>query len=136
MGGMAFEDSAEEDQQFMPENRRRIIITEENFEYMLQVRDHLIPDVSREKIQDKSKSDRLAKLLTCWQAGYFCIQCVSRLSQQLPVTFLELNVVAHAVCALALFFNLVRQATRCLPPGLGRWRGGYGYLCVALSPCR
>lgn len=103
MGGMSFEDSAEEDQQFMPENRHRINITAEGFKYLLEMRDHLIPDISQEYIQDKSKSDRLAKLLTCWQAGYFCIQCVFRLSQQLAITLLELNVFAHAICALALF---------------------------------
>jgi hypothetical protein len=103
MGGFSFEDSAEEDQQFMPENRQRINITIRVFQYMLEMRDHLIPDISREMILDKSKSDRLAKLLTCWQAGYFCIQCVYRLSQQLSITLLELNVFAHALCALALF---------------------------------
>jgi hypothetical protein len=103
MGGLSFEDSAEEDQQFMPENRQRVNITLEGFQYMLEMRDRLIPDISREYIQDKSKSDKLAKLLTCWQAGYFCVQCLYRLSQQLSVTLLELNVFAHALCALALF---------------------------------
>jgi hypothetical protein len=103
MGGMSFEDSAEEDHRFMPADRRRVNITMESFEYMLKMRDHLIPDISREVIQDRSKSDRLAKLLTCWQAGYFCIQCVFRLSQELSITLLELNVFAHALCALALF---------------------------------
>jgi len=48
MGGMSFEDSAEEDQQFMPENRQRINITIEVFEYMLKMRDHLIPDILRQ----------------------------------------------------------------------------------------
>jgi hypothetical protein len=103
MGGLSFEDSAEEDQQFMPENRQRMNVTVQNFAFLLEMRDHLIPDISREMIQDKSKSDGLAKLLTCWQAGYFCIQCVYRLSQQLSVTLLGLNVFAHALCALALF---------------------------------
>jgi hypothetical protein len=103
MGGMSFEDSAEEDQKFMPENRRRLNITLKYFEFMVKMRDHLIPDISREHIQDKNKSDRLAKLLTCWQAGYFCTQCVFRLSQELSVTLLELNVFAHALCALSLF---------------------------------
>jgi hypothetical protein len=86
MGGISFEDSAVEGQRFMPKNRRRISITVEGFAYLSEVRDHLIPDISRDYIQDKSKSDRLAKLLTCWQAAYFCIQCVYRLSQQLSVT--------------------------------------------------
>lgn len=102
MGGMSFEDSAKEDMQFMPENRQRIHVTIEGFKRLLKMRKHLIPDISREYILDKSKSDRLAKLLTCWQAVYFCIQCVSRLSQRLSVTLLELNVFAHALCALAL----------------------------------
>jgi hypothetical protein len=103
MGGMSFEDSAEEDQQFMPENRQRFNITMECFEYVLETRENLIPDISLEYIQDKSKFDRLTKLLTCWQAGYFCIQCLYRLSQQLSITLLELDVFAHAICALALF---------------------------------
>jgi hypothetical protein len=103
MGGLSFEDSGEEHQRFMPGNRQRINISIDRFIYLLKVRDHLIPDIPREHIQDKSKSDKLAKLLTCWQAGYFCIQCISRLSRQLSVTLLELNVFAHALCALALF---------------------------------
>jgi hypothetical protein len=103
MGGMSFEDSAEEQQQFMPENRQRINITVDRFEYILKMRDHLIPDIARKYILDKSKSDKLTKLLTCWQAGYFCIQCFYRLSQQLSISLLELNVFAHAVCALILF---------------------------------
>jgi hypothetical protein len=103
MGGLSFEDSAQEDQQFMPENRQRINITVSDFYCLLESRENLIPDISREYILDKSKSDRLAKLLTCWQAGYFCIQCISRLAQELSITLLELNVFAHALCALALF---------------------------------
>jgi hypothetical protein len=103
MGGMSFEDSAKEDQQFMPENRQRINITVNDFYELLKMREDLVPDISREYILDKSKSDRLAKLLTCWQAGYFCIQCISRLAQELSITLLELNVFAHALCALALF---------------------------------
>jgi hypothetical protein len=103
MGGMSFEDSAEEGQQFMQENRQRMNLTVKCFDHMLNLCDHLIPDIPCEYIQDKSKSDRLAKLLTCWQAGYFCIQCVFRLSQRLSVTLLELNVFAHALCSLALF---------------------------------
>jgi hypothetical protein len=43
MGGMSFEDSEEEDEQFMPENRQRINITVKCFEFMLGVRNHLIP---------------------------------------------------------------------------------------------
>jgi hypothetical protein len=70
---------------------------------MVKYRPHLIPDIPRPYIEDKSKSDWLAKGITCWQAGYFCIQCIFRLSQQLSITLLELNVFAHAICTLLLF---------------------------------
>jgi len=103
MGGLSFEDSAEEDQQFMPEKRHRIYITIPVFKLLSELQDHLIPDIPREMIEDKRKSDRLAKMLTCWQAVYFCVQCASRLPQQFSVTLLELNVFAHALCALALY---------------------------------
>jgi hypothetical protein len=87
----------------MPGSRQRLPLTLEMFEWMVRERPHLIPDLSREYIEDKSKSDCLAKGLTCWQAGYFCIQCTSRLSQCLSIALLELNVFAHAICALLLF---------------------------------
>lgn len=103
MGGVAYEDTSTEDRQFMPRDRQRQPILPWVFEVMVKTHPQLIPDISREYIEDKSKSDWLAKGLTCWQAGYFCIQCVFRLSQQLSITLLELNVFAHAVCALLLF---------------------------------
>jgi hypothetical protein len=103
MGGFAFEDKSPEDQQFMPGTLQRIPINRDLFAWMVRTRPHLIPDISRAYIEDKSKSDWLAKGLTCWQSGYFCIQCSFRLSQQLSITLLELNVFAHAICALLLF---------------------------------
>jgi hypothetical protein len=103
MGGMVFEDKSSEEQQFMPGNQTRYPITSEMIAWMAGSCPHLVPDISREYIEDKSKSDWLAKGLTCWQAGYFCIQCTFRLSQRLSITLLELNVFAHAICALLLF---------------------------------
>lgn len=103
MGGMVFEDKSSDERLFMPGNRRRYPVTLKILAWMAESRPHLVPDVSRKYIEDKSKSDWLAKGLTCWQAGYFCIQCIFRLSQQLSITLLELNVFAHAICTLLLF---------------------------------
>lgn len=103
MGGMAFEDTAPEEKQFMPDGCQRTTLSLPLFEWVVKNRPLLVPDVSREYIEDKSKSDRLAKVLTCWQTGYFCIQCTFRLSQRFSVTLLELNVFAHSICALLLF---------------------------------
>lgn len=103
MGGMVFEDKSSEEQQFMSRNRTRYPVTLKMVTWMAELHPDLVPDISREYIEDKSKSDWLAKGLTCWQAGYFCIQCTFRLSQRLSITLLELNVFAHAICALMLF---------------------------------
>ena len=64
----------------------------------------LLPDISRQYIDDKSKFGGLGKFLTCWQAIYFCAQCVFRLSRQYSISPLELNVFVHALCALILFW--------------------------------
>lgn len=103
MGGLAFEDTAPEDQQFIPKRRQRVVFACTNIELLTRNGRLLIPDISREQLEDKSKSDMLGKMLTCWQAGYFCVQCIFRLSKALSITLLELNVFAHAICALLLF---------------------------------
>jgi hypothetical protein len=53
----------------MPGSRQYLPLTLEMSEWMVRERPRLIPDLSREYIEDKSKSDWLAKGLTCWQAG-------------------------------------------------------------------
>jgi hypothetical protein len=83
MGGLAFQDSSPDGEQFMPGQRQRITLTSDGLAWLAKHRPQLVPEISRESILDKSKSDWLAKAFTCWQASYFCIQCVYRLSQRL-----------------------------------------------------
>jgi hypothetical protein len=45
--------------------------------------------IQQKNIEDKSKSNALAKTLVCMQALWFMAQCVSRFAQSLPVTLLE-----------------------------------------------
>jgi hypothetical protein len=104
MGGLAFEDTAAEEFQFMPGNRSRLTLTDKAVVWMAKNRPGLFPDISKQHIEDKSKSGGLGKFLTCWQASYFCTQCVFRLSQLYSISLLELNVFAHAICALLLFW--------------------------------
>jgi hypothetical protein len=104
MGGLAFEDTAVEELQFMPGDRSRMTLTHESVSWMAYRRPHLLPDISRKHIEDKSKSGGMGKFLTCWQATYFCAQCVFRLSRQYSISLLELNVFAHALCALMLLW--------------------------------
>jgi hypothetical protein len=104
MGGFAFEDNSAEELQFMHGNQQRMTLTDEAVLWLAENRTSLLPDVSRQHIEDKSKSGGLGKLVTCWQATYFCIQCAFRLSQRSSISLLELNVFAHASCALILFW--------------------------------
>lgn len=59
--------------------------------------------ISEKDILDKSKASGLAKALVCAQALWFCIQCLSRILQSLPITLLELNTFAHCLCALIIY---------------------------------
>jgi hypothetical protein len=60
-------------------------------------------DISQKDLEDKSKGDGLAKALVCLQASWFCVQCLVRVGQALPVTLLEINTFAHSVCALLVY---------------------------------
>jgi hypothetical protein len=60
-------------------------------------------DISKKYLQDKSKANGLAKTLVCLQASWFCVQCLVRVGQALPVTLLEINTFAHSVCALLVY---------------------------------
>jgi hypothetical protein len=81
MGGFAFEDTSSE-LQFMPGDRQRMTLASDAVRWLAESRVLSLPDISRRSIEDKSKSGGLGKFLTIWQATYFCVQCVFRLSQQ------------------------------------------------------
>lgn len=63
----------------------------------------LLPFLSEEEIWDKSKANGLAKAIVCIQAVWFCTQCIARLGQGMPISLLELNTFAHAICALLVY---------------------------------
>jgi len=104
MGGLAFEDTAVEELQFMPGDRQRMTLMDDIIVWLACHRPALLPDISKTQIKDKSKSGGLGKFVTCWQATYFCAQCVFRLCMQYSISLLELNVFTHALCALTLFW--------------------------------
>ena len=64
----------------------------------------LILDISEFEIQDKSKANAFTKFLTCAQASWFGVQCMTRLVQCLSISLLEVNTAVHAACALLLYF--------------------------------
>jgi hypothetical protein len=63
----------------------------------------ILPDLSDEEVQDRSKADTIAKLLVCYQLVYFVVQVVARPFSGLPVTLLEVHVLIHIVCTIILY---------------------------------
>lgn len=59
--------------------------------------------VQKRVIEDKGKADFLAKLLVCVQVSWMIIQSVARKLTDLPVTLLEIHVIMHALCAVAMY---------------------------------
>lgn len=78
-----------------------LTLTPEGLLYLARL--GLLPRTSPASVSDKSKADHIAKALVCLQAGWFLIQTIARLAQKLPVTVLEVHVLAHVLCAFAMY---------------------------------
>lgn len=70
---------------------------------LLLLRLQLLPETSSSAISDKSKADGIAKALVCLQAGWFTVQIIARAIAKLPITTLEIHVLAHVLCAFAIY---------------------------------
>ena len=55
------------------------------------------------EIQDKGKSDWLAKLLVLLQTSWFIMQCIARAREHLPVTHLEIVTLAYAAMNFVIY---------------------------------
>ena len=62
-----------------------------------------LPRISKEDIVDKSKADNLSKMISVVQALWMLAQIIGRLVMDLPVTLLEVNTLAHVICALIIY---------------------------------
>ncbi|KAL8884493.1 MAG: hypothetical protein Q9215_007468 [Flavoplaca cf. flavocitrina] len=90
-------------QSFLPENVSRATLTPDGLRFLMFYEPSAVPSITIEQIMDKSKADGLKKTLVCAQALWFCLQCLTRLSQSLPISLLELNTFGHALCTLAIY---------------------------------
>ena len=104
MGGFAFNVDSYAVRPYIPDKRTRAVITPAGFRFLQRVSPQTISFVEAADIKDKSKADGLKKLFVCMQALWFCVDSLARLAQQLPITLLELNAVAHGLCALLIYW--------------------------------
>lgn len=62
-----------------------------------------VPHLTKEMIMDKSKMDYLTKGFFVVQGVWFFAQIVARRADNLTITLLELTILAHTLCAVALW---------------------------------
>lgn len=60
------------------------------------------PEITLEEIQDKSKQDTVAKVITIVQICYVIIQVIARAVEHLTITTLELFTLAVVLCSAAI----------------------------------
>ncbi len=103
MGGFVFdleEDCPAERDTFTPKHSR-LTVTPRGM--ALLARCGFLPKISKEDILDKSKSDNLSKVISVVQALWMLAQIVGRLITDLPITLLEVNTLAHIMCAMIIY---------------------------------
>lgn len=62
-----------------------------------------LPNISEAEIKDKSKGDMLGKSIATGQITWSTIQIIARVVRKLPISPLEVAVVAFAVCAVLIY---------------------------------
>ncbi|KAH4038915.1 hypothetical protein HBH92_154450 [Parastagonospora nodorum] len=102
MGGLAVDTAGARDI-FVSNFANRRSLTSNGLSLLLDHNPALLPVLSEEEIQDKSKANGFAKVLVCLQAAWFCTQTVIRITSHLTISILELNTFAHALCTLLIF---------------------------------
>ena len=100
MGGFIFETSPDG-----ASTKTRDVPKYETFIEIMQRYPDIIPDISENSITDRAESGILSKILLVAHVGWFCINCICRLIQHLPLSLLEVSTIAHAVCTLLTYFT-------------------------------
>ncbi|KAI0707849.1 hypothetical protein C8Q76DRAFT_786591 [Earliella scabrosa] len=104
MGGFVLQDPHESPAEpYLPSWQRNGVLTPDGVRLIMEHRPHLIPDIPRSELLDRSKADDLGKAVLVWQVLWFCLSCLNRAIQGLPLCLLEVTTIAHAFCALLTY---------------------------------
>lgn len=95
MGGFVFQSDN------LHPNHQRLTLTARGVALLAE--SGLLPDIEKEDILDKSKSDGLSKCLACVQAAWMIVEVIGRRRGGLQITLLEINTLAHVFCALITY---------------------------------
>lgn len=75
-----------------------------------------LPVLSLQDLQDRSKADDLAKILSCVQGLWLIIQLAGRLASSVVITELEVNTLAHVLCAVAMYMFWMQKPLQVTQP--------------------
>jgi hypothetical protein len=62
-----------------------------------------LPSITKEELEDKSKSDPFVKAIAIVQISWATLQIIVRAARKLPISQLELAVLAFAACAVVIY---------------------------------
>lgn len=62
------------------------------------------PNISKDEISDKNKTDPFVRVVAVGQTGYFIVNCIGRAAQHLAITTLELTTTEFVACSVATIF--------------------------------
>ena len=90
MGGFTL-DSTGVGHPILPPKTERMRLTPKGVLIALKVRPEILETLLMDDVLDKSKASPLAKAIVCCQALWFCVQCIARLAESLPLSLLEVS---------------------------------------------
>lgn len=91
MGGIAVDHNKRKDSYLEGSDSGVWHLTRYGVELLAELDSTALDGLTTDYIQDKSKSSQLAKFLVTLQALWFITQCISRFSQGLPTSLLEVS---------------------------------------------
>jgi hypothetical protein len=97
MGGFAFDNKS------LPHSSRRFFLCPKGVQFLGELDVNLIPDLSKQDIEDKSKSSNMGKLIVCVEALWFCTQCLNRFTRGMAISIFELHAFAHALFMFIIY---------------------------------
>jgi hypothetical protein len=81
----------------------RCTLTAKGVSFLLKHNPDSLPDIAEDDVKDKSKGSSFSKFVACIQTAWFCLSCIARISDRLPLSMLELNTFAHALCTVVVY---------------------------------
>ncbi|KAJ9602090.1 hypothetical protein H2200_013450 [Cladophialophora chaetospira] len=88
---------------------RTFLVSAKHINYLVRQKYIALPSITPLEINDRSKSDSLAKFLAIMQVGWLAVQVVARTIQNLETTLLEITTLSFIVCTIGTFIAWFRK---------------------------